>query len=228
MVCLNMLVKKLKTAKSHFLGLSTKVKILVVACTLFFIIGISTAVAISSHNDKPKPPRTTEASESNEQGTASSTEPEDDTGDNQQDDADQQSGLNTTQHANSTSTKNTGFSGRSSSDASKPGNQSVASKPSYNLNDKWYFAAVFGAGPFNKCYPESFTEENEARCMGGEIGFTEVGVAKTEQAASDLADNKLAQKAANAHVELRRGAGVETGPLTETACSNYGLSCGRW
>jgi hypothetical protein len=226
-----MLVKKLKSAKNYLLGLSTKAKILVAASTLLVITSTSLAVAISSNSDTSNSSNTVEISgnnNNNKQSTATSTKSGNDTADNKRNTTDQQSQPHNTKQTTTTSTQNNRLSGRSSSGTSKTSNQPVAPKPDYNLNDGWYFAIVFGAGPLNKCFPEPFTEANEAQCMGGEVEFTEIGIAKTEQTASNKADGKLAQKAAAARVELRRGAGVDAGLLTEAACSQYGLSCGRW
>ena len=64
--------------------------------------------------------------------------------------------------------------------------------------------------------------------MGAHKDFDTIGIAKSASAAEQSAMSKMNQQAEAAHVILRKGAMQPGTKLTESLCSQYGLSCGTW
>jgi hypothetical protein len=159
----------------------------------------------NDHSDSNKPKSTNDASDSNAK-TATTGNPI--------------SGVQTAQNTSVTSSG-------SSNAAPKTKPQPV--RADYNMNDNLYFATSSVQGLINTCWPVAFTAENETACSGGTSDWIiGIGVAKDGAAAQTLADNQATQKAAAQHVDPRRGAGSIPVILTQTICTQYGLSCGRW
>ena len=126
-------------------------------------------------------------------------------------------------------------SNKDTSNTQTPANPSQPTTPQadYNLNDNWYFATVGVAGIVNSCWPTVLTIENEAACSDltspyYDFLFTGIGIAKTIEAAQTQAADLANQKAQAQHVDPRRGGGDPAILLTETLCTQNGLSCARW
>jgi hypothetical protein len=222
---------KLTEVKGAFSGLSTRAKIFVTAGSLSVVVGVISVGVLVSGNNNPNLATMTSSSDSNKQNNTNSNAVLAETDDNassqtdngQNTDTDQQVQQNSNQRTSTQGTHSTNQSG-----GSTPQPQPSAPKPDYNLNENWYFTASSGTGPVNTCWPEPFTAENESRCMGANMDFVGIGVAKTAQASGNAATDQLNQNAAAAHVELRKGGALEPALLTEALCTQYSLSCGRW
>lgn len=217
---------KLILAKDFLIGLSIKTKFLVAVGVLFLTAG-GTIVVIAS-NSSPKVSTTTDSSATKKQSSIANNTVLAEANDNT---VSQGSNMDTSNSSTSTQNNSTNSNspGQTGSNTAQGQTLPVAPTPDYNLNENWYIAVMGGHGPLNTCWPDPFTAENEALCMGAEMDFTGVGIAKTAQSANDAAHNQLTQNAAAAHGEARRGGPIlEATLLTESLCIQYSLSCGRW
>lgn len=113
----------------------------------------------------------------------------------------------------------------------------------YNLNENLLLGESSTIGNYNLCWQTigdfpgwdspSFTEWDKAftdqNCSGDFYYLDAVGVGRTNDEA--IANSKVSlQKKLDqmVHYYGRAGGAGIIGPLTETLCNKYGLSCGRW
>ena len=238
-------LEKVRFVKNRVLGLSTKLKIISVAGVLVVAVGSAVGVAALTGGDDSSEPVTTGAASTakqNQQRSDSSAVKSSDSvvKDDEATKADEQdsetkekqaeqSQQTATSQTNNTATTQTTNPPKQAGSIPKPKDQPPAPKADYNLNDGWYFAANYAGGTINTCWPTiPETEEEDNQCMGAHKDFDTIGIAKSASAAEQSAMSKMNQQAEAAHVILRKGAMQPGTKLTESLCSQYGLSCGTW